>query len=271
MDRMNPFDYVHGRSAIEETRLFDQANTLSDLLHRGTRYPAGSRVLEAGCGVGAQTIILAKNSPKAHFTSVDISQESLERAEAWITQEKIPNVTFEIGDIYNLKYKDKHFDHIFVCFVLEHLEDPLGALRGLKSLLVPGGTMTVIEGDHGSAYFYPESAFALQAIRCLIEIQAGIGGNALIGRQLYPLLVNAGFRDVVVSPLVVYVDNSRPEWIEGFTRNTFIAMVAGVKSRAIASGMMDEESWEKGIADLHQTTEPDGMFCYTFFKGISVR
>ncbi len=51
--------YVHGYSAGEETRLQDQATTLTGLLHADTRYPAGSRVLEAGCGVGAQTVILA--------------------------------------------------------------------------------------------------------------------------------------------------------------------------------------------------------------------
>ena len=69
--------YVHGYSAGEETRLHDQATTLTGLLHADTRYPAGSRVLEAGCGVGAQTVILAGHSPGASFTSIDISAASL--------------------------------------------------------------------------------------------------------------------------------------------------------------------------------------------------
>jgi len=69
--------YVHGYSARESERLDDQAQTLTDLLHRDTHYPAGSRVLEAGCGIGAQTVILAKNSPDALITSVDISEDSL--------------------------------------------------------------------------------------------------------------------------------------------------------------------------------------------------
>ena len=63
--------YVHGYSADEETRLHDQATTLTGLLHADTRYPPGSRVLEAGCGVGAQTVILAGHSPGASFTSVE--------------------------------------------------------------------------------------------------------------------------------------------------------------------------------------------------------
>jgi methylase of polypeptide subunit release factors len=64
--------YVHGYSSRESERLADQAETLTELLHHDTHYPAGCRVLEAGCGIGAQTVILARNSPEAQITSVDI-------------------------------------------------------------------------------------------------------------------------------------------------------------------------------------------------------
>jgi SAM-dependent methyltransferase len=69
-------EYVHGYSETEGTRLADQAATLTGLLHAGTRYPAGSLVLEAGCATGAQTTILAGNSPGASFVSVDVSAQS---------------------------------------------------------------------------------------------------------------------------------------------------------------------------------------------------
>jgi len=67
-----------------------------------------------------------------------------------------------------------------------------------------------------------------------------MGGDSLIGRQLYPLLTNTEFLNVRVSPRMVYVDSSRPEYVEGFTKNTFIAMVEGVREQAINSGMIDE-------------------------------
>jgi len=69
--------YVHGYDPRENRRLFDQANTLVELLHSDTSYSAGSRVLEAGCGVGAQTVTLACNSPHASFISIDISEDSI--------------------------------------------------------------------------------------------------------------------------------------------------------------------------------------------------
>jgi hypothetical protein len=90
--------------------------------------------------------------------------------------------------------------------------------------------MTVIEGDHGSAFFHPDGAAARRAIQCLVELQALAGGDALIGRKLFPLLSSAGLSAISVSPRMVYVDASRPEWVDGFTRNTFTAMVEGVKA-----------------------------------------
>ena len=69
--------YVHGYGTRESERLQDQADSLVDLLHHDTEYPAGSIVLEAGCGVGAQTITLARRSPDARFVSVDRSLDSL--------------------------------------------------------------------------------------------------------------------------------------------------------------------------------------------------
>lgn len=75
-----PKVYVHGYDPQENVRLQDQARTLVDLLLSDTVYPAGSRVLEAGCGVGAQTVTLAKNSPGASIVSVDISADSVSQA-----------------------------------------------------------------------------------------------------------------------------------------------------------------------------------------------
>jgi SAM-dependent methyltransferase len=264
-------DYVHGYDDRASERLHDQAGTLVDLLHRDTAYPAGSRVLEAGCGVGAQTVTLARNSPEARIVSIDVSADSLARAEAWVAEAGFGNVEFLQANVFDLPFEPKSFDHVFVCFLLEHLSDPVAALVALKQALRPGGTMTVIEGDHGSTYFHPESAEARAAIRCQVDLQRAAGGNALIGREVYPLMVAAGFADVAVSPRMVYVDSSRPELVEGFTKKTFTAMVEGVRDPAIESGLAKPETFDAGIRALYRTAEDDGVFCYTFFKGVGVK
>ena len=262
--------YVHGYDPRENLRLQDQASTLVELLHSDTTYPEGSNVLEAGCGVGAQTVTLAFNSPRALITSIDLSEVSVAEATKVVQAAAIDNVTLRQADIFHLPFPAESFDHVFLCFVLEHLSQPVEALRALKHVLKPGGTITVIEGDHGSAYFYPDSDYARRAVRCQVELQAKAGGNALIGRALYPLLRNAGFSEVHVSPRMVYVDSSKPDLVEGFTRKTFTAMIEGIRKSSLASGIMSEADFDKGIADLYRTTETDGVFCYTFFKARAV-
>jgi len=89
-------------------RLSDQAQTLAELLHHDTRYSSESKVLEAGCGIGAQTVLLALNSPETHFTSVDVSDESLEAAKSAASSKGISNVTFQRADIFDLPFKENN-------------------------------------------------------------------------------------------------------------------------------------------------------------------
>jgi ubiquinone/menaquinone biosynthesis C-methylase UbiE len=266
MSDMDSEDYVHGYSSFESQRLTDQAETLSQLLHHDSIFRPPGLVLEAGCGTGAQTVTLSKMNPECSFISIDISSESLAIAQQVINKNHIGNVYFQQADLLQLPFPDEYFDHIFVCFVLEHLPDPAITLDSLKKALKKGGTITIIEGDHGSAFFYPSSKYAQKAIDCLIEIQAAPGADSLIGRRLYPLITSVGFQNVYVSPRFVYADGGHPLMQDGFTRKTFTAMVQGVREQVLKTKMMSETDWDRGITDLYRTAEPDGTFCYTFFK-----
>ncbi len=263
--------YVHGYSELESTRLVDQATTLTDLLHHDTAYPAGSVVLEAGCGVGAQTVTLARQSPGARIVAVDISKESLALARERVASSGADNVEFHHADLMELPFPPGSFDHVFLCFVLEHLAEPEAVLRALLRMLRPGGTLTAIEGDHGSAYFHPDHAGARRSIECLVDLQRRHGGDALIGRRLFPLLTSVGVDDVRVSPRMVYADGSRPALQDGFTRKTFAAMVEGVESPAVAAGMMAPQAFREAALALRRAAEPDGVFCYTFFKAVGLK
>ncbi len=263
--------YVHGYSEIEANRLNDQADSLATLIHSDSIWKEGSLILEAGCGVGAQTKTVAAQNPLCKFVSIDISANSINEAHTLIKSKGIENVEFKVADIFDLPFEDEYFDHIFLCFVLEHLPNPKHALSTLKTKLKQNGTITLIEGDHGSTYFHPESEYASRAIQCQVDLQKKNGGDANIGRKLFPILESSGFVGIEVSPRQVYVDDSNPQWVEGFTKNTFTAMIQGVKEEAIANGLIDEESFEKGIKDLYQTAMGGGTFCYTFFKGKGVK
>ncbi|NRF65575.1 methyltransferase domain-containing protein [Aquincola sp. S2] len=267
---MTTIPYVHGHDEREHTRLQDQAATLVELLHGDTAYPGGSRVLEVGCGVGAQTLTLAARSPQARFTSIDIDARSLAEARRRAEAAGLHNVQFQQADLFALPFAPASFDHLFVCFVLEHLPRPAEALAALRGLLRPGGTLTVIEGDHGPTVFHPDSAAAHEAIACQVMLQRRAGGDAHIGRALYPLLIGAGFDAVHVVPRAVYVDASRPALVDGFIRKTFTAMIEGVRAQALAAGLITPERFDEGLRALERTAEADGTFFYVFFKATAV-
>lgn len=258
--------YVHGYGGREAARLEDQARTLEELLHHDTGFPGGAAVLELGCGTGAQTVALARRSPGARITAVDVSAASLDAARSRLAAAGIAGVALLEADLRALPFPPSSFDHLFLCFVLEHLPDPAGALRALRPLLRPGGTVTAIEGDHGSALFHPDSAAARAAIACQVELQRRAGGDAAIGRRLQPLLAEAGFAQVRVSPRLVYADATRPALRDGFTRRTFAAMIEGVRGPALAAGLATPGGFDAGLRDLRRTARDDGVFCYTFFK-----
>ncbi|OGB98446.1 methyltransferase type 11 [candidate division KSB1 bacterium RBG_16_48_16] len=262
-------EYTHGYTQREAVRLNDQANALDALLHHDSVWERGSMILEAGCGVGAQTKIIAPRNAESHFISIDISQDTITQAEKLISTLGIKNVAFRQADIYELPFENNYFDHVFVCFVLEHLANPPEALTELKRVLKANGTIMVIEGDHGSAYFHPESVEAQKAIQCQVAIQKRNGGDANIGRKLYPLLKAGGFHRINISPRMVYVDDSLPDLVNGFTRNTFTAMIEGIRDIAISENLTSSEIMDKGIKDLYRTAQGGGTFCYTFFKGVA--
>jgi ubiquinone/menaquinone biosynthesis C-methylase UbiE len=268
---MEDTKYVHGYSNREALRLNDQSETLEDIIHNDSIFPKDGLVLEAGCGVGAQTKIIATKNPDTKFISVDISKDSIKEAKRTINSLGIHNVELKQADIFHLPFSDETFDSVMICFVLEHLHNPLLALNELKRVLKKGGIMMVIEGDHGSTFFYPDSEYAYAVINCQIQLQKQNGGNSNIGRELYPLLKSIKLSNISVSPRVVYVDASKPQLVEGFIRNTFTAMIEGVREKAVQQGIIDRSSFDKGIEDLYRTAKSDGVFSYTFFKGFAVK
>jgi SAM-dependent methyltransferase len=262
--------YVHGYSERETQRLYEQADILEDILHSGTEFPANARVLEAGCGVGAQTRLLVKRSPGAVFTCIDLSEKSLATAHRLKEPAGFRNVTFGREDLTRLSFADGTFDHIFVCFVLEHLDAPIAALQELKRVLKTGGTITVIEGDHGSCFWHPETPESVAAWKGLITAQQHLGHDPDIGRRLTPLLTEAGFRLRTCEPAWLYADRLKPALRDGMVDHIIVPMVQSAERQILSDNLVPKEVYEKGIADLSRVDRiEEGTFFYTWFKAVA--
>jgi SAM-dependent methyltransferase len=272
MEAMSNRQYVHGYTPHENRRLQESALALRDLLHEGVYFKPGSHVLEAGCGVGAQTVTLCANSPAADFTAVDRDPFFLNTAARNARELGLPNARFVRADLLGLPFAPASVDHVFVCYVLEHLHDPAAALRGLATLLRPGGSLVATEGDHRSATFWPETPEALAVWECLPEVQRRLGGDGHIGRRLHHLLTDGGLQNVAVRPLFVYCDPTRPELMRGFVDQTICGMLRGVERHAVDMGLVDGDTWRQGMADLMRIVhDPEGVFTYTFYRATGIR
>jgi hypothetical protein len=107
---------------------------------------------------------------------------------------------------------------------------------------------------------------------CMIEVQQHLGHDPLIGRRLYPLLMEAGFTVKDVSPRWVYADAMNPELMDGVVNKIIVPMTQTAREQSLELGLVDDATWQKGIADLEKSgIPPDGTFFYTWFKAIAVK
>ncbi len=264
--------YVHGYSPRETRRLYEQAEILEEILHSGTTFPAGARVLEAGCGVGAQTRLLLRRSPKTRFTCIDISAKSLATARRLKKQPGFGRVAFRREDLGRLSFADESFDHVFVCFVLEHLDNPVAALRELRRVLKRGGTLAAIEGDHGSAFWHPETVDSVAAWQGLVAAQRKLGHDPDIGRRLAPLLTEAGFELERCEPAWLYADRLKPALRDGMVDHIIVPMVQSAERQILAEKLVPGRAYRQGIADLSRVDQiEEGTFFYTWFKAVGRR
>jgi SAM-dependent methyltransferase len=262
--------YVHGYSAEEGERLNRQAGILSGFIHEKAIFTPGAKVLEAGCGVGAQTLQLAQRNPEVSFVCVDLSAESLAIARGRADALGLGNVEFRRADIHALPFADAEFDGAFLCFVLEHLAAPERALLEIRRVMRPGAKLCAFEGDHGTVLAHPDDPAIHRLVEAIARLQRLEGGDACLGRKLCPLLMGAGFRHVGVEPCVAYADSTRPQWVEQFTLATITGMFALQETGVLSRELLSEREWHAGMRGMHRAAAEGGTFAYTFFRATAV-
>ncbi len=264
--------YVHGYTDRETQRLREQSLILEELLHSGTNFASGSSVLEVGCGVGAQTCLLARRNPGIQLNSIDIAHESVKKTGLVVKEMGFKHVNIHQADIFHHPFEPDSFDHVFVCFVLEHLVDPVRALKIMKDLLRPGGTITVIEGDHGSGFWTPETSASRKAWNGLITSQQMLGHDPNIGRRLYPLMKKSGLTVEDVSPRAIYADQSNPVLLNGIVNHIIAPMVFSSEQQVLEGNLVDDSDWRDGLADISKIASmEEGSIFYTWFKGLGIK
>lgn len=188
------------KNAEELERLKLQATIALDLEKKawteaGLR--SGMKVLDLACGPGFTACELAKAvGSDGQVTGVDINEELIATAHQAKASEGVENVSFRLGNLYNLDLSENSFDFVYARFVFQHLEKPELALSNVWKILKPGGVLCILDIDDNWTSFAPESDAFVKFIRKAGAGQKRKGGNRLIGSQLYGLLTKAGYQNV---------------------------------------------------------------------------
>jgi SAM-dependent methyltransferase len=191
-----PDVYTHGHheSVLRSHRWRTAENSAAYLLPHLTTHDL---ILDIGCGPGTITTDLADRVPRGHVTGVDAAPDIIEQARGVIRGRG--NLDFEVGDVYALDYRAGAFDVVHAHQVLQHLGDPVKALREMRRVTRPGGLIAVRDGDYGAMIWYPEVPALDDWLALYKRVARGNGGEPQAGRRLHTWAREAGLEDITAS------------------------------------------------------------------------
>lgn len=250
--------YIHGFTKGEQDRLFAQARVHEDAIFNTIDFSGCRSILEVGSGVGAQTQILLERYPEAKIQCVDASPEQVARAKQALQKcVKEGRVKIDQADALSLPYKDNSFDGAFICWLLEHVQNPVGILAEAKRCLKPGGVIHVNEVFNATFYVHPYSPATLKFWFEFNDYQWSLKGDPFVGGKLANYLIAAGYQNVTTRVLTHQYDNRMPKkraafidyWTELLLSGAPGLIQAGRVTRATVEEMRRESERLKNAPD----------------------
>ena len=244
---------MHGYGTPEQERLVAQAEHWRERLIRdGTTLPPGTRLLEVGCGAGAVLAVLGQEFPDVRLFGVDREPKQLAFAAQHLERSGVEATLVE-ADALALPLGGESFDHVWMMWFLEHVLDPVGALRESRRVLVPGGAITAIDVDYSTVRANRSTLAFESLVHAMVSAMGGAGWSDA-GTRLPSWLREASFANVV--------DGERPFWWEGNELASEAPYAADVMESALDALKQvpgaDEDELQAGLAHLRELPAHDG-------------
>lgn len=264
----NAHGYLHGFTPHEQDRLYHQARFLEDAVHDRLPFRRARKLLEVGCGVGAQTEILLRRFPDLHVTGVDRSSENLARARKHLGQCAWAKGRFALqqGAAETLPFPTDTFDAAFLCWILEHVDDPARTLSEVRRVLRPGSPVVITEVQNATFFLDPYSPNTLQYWMAFNDTQLELGGDPFVGAKLGNLLLAGGYADIRTEVKTFHFDNRTPGDRTEFLGYWTELLLSGAPELARA-GKVSADVVEGMRRELDRVArDPDAVFWYSFVQ-----
>ena len=268
MSEQQTTGYVHGFTAAERDRLYRQARFVEHRIHDTLPLQRARRMLEVGCGVGAQTEILMRRYPELHVTGLDASKSNLDAARALLEDFPVAAGRYELvlGDASRMDFPADTFDSAFLCWILEHVASPALVLSETRRVLRAGSVIAVTEVQNGSFFLAPYSPCTLAYWTAFNDLQFELGGDPFVGARLGNLLQQVGYRDIQTEIKTVHLDNRTPgeraEMITFWTELLLSGAPGLLEKKKVDAETV--EGMKSELADVAR--DPDAVFFYSFVQ-----
>jgi len=206
--------YIHGHheSVLRSHTWRTAENSAAYLL---PELKVDHKILDIGCGPGTITADLAQIAIEGRVTGVDHVADILSKAAKEAKARGLSNVTFEQADVHNLRHEDDTFDVVHAHQVLQHVGDPVQALREMRRVTKPGGVVAVRDSDYAAFTWFPESQGLDDWLALYERVARAGGGEPDAGRRLKAWALRAGFAEPQVkatSSTWTFADETDRDW-----------------------------------------------------------
>lgn len=237
---MNPpedvYTHGHGDSVLRSHRWRTAENSAAYLL---PRLHEDSRILDVGCGPGAISVELARLVSAGSVVGIDRSAAVIHEARAAADRAGVANLEFTVGDVYSLDHEAGTFGVVHAHQVLQHLSDPVAALREMGRVCAPTGTVAVRDSDYSGFTWFPAVPELDEWLDLYRAVARGNGAEPDAGRHLKSWALAAGL-DVVSSSAAVWCFSSAQD----------VAWWGGMWAERVVGSGLAEQALQRGLATV---------------------
>ncbi|MBO3738424.1 class I SAM-dependent methyltransferase [Actinoplanes flavus] len=252
---MATYTHGHHESVLRSHRWRTAENSAAYLL---PHLSSGISLLDVGCGPGTITAELAELVAPGRVTALEQTGEALDLARAEIARRGPANVGFAVGDVHALDFPDDSFDVVHAHQVLQHVADPVQALREMRRVTRPGGVVAARDSDYAAFTWFPLVPELDEWLDLYQRVARGNGGEPDAGRRLLSWARAAGFTDVTATASVwCFADDEDRRWWGGMWEERVLR--SEMAATALRIGAATEAGLERISAGWRRWAgDPDG-------------